>query len=883
MVLPSHVRTQAPWPRSEIWDKQALFFCFPLAYGAVLFERVVKLLSLFAWNNPKVVLWAVAMVTAVFGLVATQLTIDASILGSLNDQDPQVLRLKEIRKDFPSSGAMALLIEGAEEVRLQEAAEAAAQRLGALPQVSEATARIEPSSLVAWGVMSLDDEGYRELERVLRRTLGSLQVVSDEPDLGLNALISELRRPNPFRSEQQSAVILADQLDVLAGRGDRMVARHMAGLPVRNGWFATETGDLYVVDLRTILDPIANDVGSAAFAPLAEVGAQLSQEFPDVDFVFAGMSAVAAQDQEAVLARVLPLSSVSLLIVLALLWRLNRSFSALFVVGTSLVTALIWTFGLVHLVIGYASIMVMGFAYCYLASDDHAAHLLLRMNEELRDGASDEDAVAVAWVTAGRGVVVGGGTTALAFACMCLIDFKAAVHLGATAAMGTVCALFLMMTMLPALLRVTQPYRRLPDAPPSAGVIAGVVRWSQVNRRRVLIPALILTAFGAQQCQHIELETDLEEVMTRDLPAMNANKRLKERLGVSTEAVYLRAPAELRTRAAALEALPEVARVEGLHTLLPQDAHRRMQRNQSLIPVLNDIEAALPTTLDEHAYKQGLRDAREWVSTWTERGDSWSTLGAKAMASIDALEENTGAERVDRLEQMVTDTRQAITSETGNEASIPPEILARYRSEKGYLALIYPTDDRLDAVALTAFRGAVQGVDPEAAGGLFVVDYLLVGGMERMQLALCAILVVLAGFLVVDLRRPRWIVLALVPVVCGSFAGLGVVMAIGQPMTLVMLSAFPLLFGIGIDDGVHILHRYREGGRDMPAAIAQVGQAILFTTLSTAASFAVLLGLNHNGFRGLAILVIVGVFACFLSSITVIPALVTWVGVDDDA
>ena len=69
----------------------------------------------------------------------------------------------------------------------------------------------------------------------------------------------------------------------------------------------------------------------------------------------------------------------------------------------------------------------------------------------------------------------------------------------------------------------------------------------------------------------------------------------------------------------------------------------------------------------------------------------------------------------------------------------------------------------------------------------------------------------------------------------------------------------------------------------MPAAIAQVGQAILFTTVSTAASFAVLLGLNHNGFRGLAILVIVGVFTCFLSSVTVIPALVTWIGVDDDA
>ena len=36
------------------------------------------------------------------------------------------------------------------------------------------------------------------------------------------------------------------------------------------------------------------------------------------------MSAVAAQDQAAVLQRVLPLSTVSLVLVLFLLWRLNR-------------------------------------------------------------------------------------------------------------------------------------------------------------------------------------------------------------------------------------------------------------------------------------------------------------------------------------------------------------------------------------------------------------------------------------------------------------------------------------------------------------------------------------------------------------------------------
>jgi predicted RND superfamily exporter protein len=69
------------------------------------------------------------------------------------------------------------------------------------------------------------------------------------------------------------------------------------------------------------------------------------------------------------------------------------------------------------------------------------------------------------------------------------------------------------------------------------------------------------------------------------------------------------------------------------------------------------------------------------------------------------------------------------------------------------------------------------------------------------------------------------------------------------------------------DDGVHVLHRWREGDGALPEVIGQVGHAILFTTLSTALSFSVLLALNHNGFFGLAVLAMLGVGGCFLASI----------------
>ena len=163
-------------------------------------------------------------------------------------------------------------------------------------------------------------------------------------------------------------------------------------------------------------------------------------------------------------------------------------------------------------------------------------------------------------------------------------------------------------------------------------------------------------------------------------------------------------------------------------------------------------------------------------------------------------------------------------------------------------------------------------IDPQAAGGLFVVDYLLVGGVERMKGSLGLILLALLVMLFLDLRHPKQVVVALVPLLCGSIIGLGALLWLGRPITLVMLSAFPLIFGIGIDDGVHLLHGWREGG-DISRSASQIGAGIMFTSLSTALSFGVLLGLDHNGFEGLALLVIIGVATCFLASMTLLPVL----------
>ena len=233
----------------------------------ILFERLVHVLSVVAWRYPRRTVAWIAVVTAIFGAFALQLQIDASILGSLNDEDDQVVRLKEIRKAFPASGAMALLIEGDNANQLEEATLEAVERLRRLPQVASATARVDGQVLVSQGLLNLDDAGFSEVKQVLEETQSALRSAENPTDLGVSERVLSLMLPNPFLSTEQRAKTFVEQLEFMSGRGANQGAAKLAGLALDNGWIRSKADGLYVVDLRTTLDPITDDIGADALHP----------------------------------------------------------------------------------------------------------------------------------------------------------------------------------------------------------------------------------------------------------------------------------------------------------------------------------------------------------------------------------------------------------------------------------------------------------------------------------------------------------------------------------------------------------------------------------------------------------------------------------------
>ena len=104
----------------------------------------------------------------------------------------------------------------------------------------------------------------------------------------------------------------------------------------------------------------------------------------------------------------------------------------------------------------------------------------------------------------------------------------------------------------------------------------------------------------------------------------------------------------------------------------------------------------------------------------------------------------------------------------------------------------------------------------------------------------------------------------------------GLMAASGMKLSMMNFMAMPLIIGIGVDYGVHILHRYRiEGNGSVPLVMKFTGRAILLTSLTTMIGFGSMATGTHVGMAVFGLTLFFGVGACFISSSFILPAVIT--------
>jgi hypothetical protein len=208
-------------------------------------------------------------------------------------------------------------------------------------------------------------------------------------------------------------------------------------------------------------------------------------------------------------------------------------------------------------------------------------------------------------------------------------------------------------------------------------------------------------------------------------------------------------------------------------------------------------------------------------------------------------------------------------------ADLPPGLRERYVGRSGkWLLRVFARECLWDFEPLEHFTQQIRSVDPEVTGKPFgTVEGLkaMKGGLERAGLYAFA---VIALVLLVDFRRPARTLLALLPLVMAVLFSLGVLGLFGIPLNPANMIAFPLILGVGVDNGVHVLHDYLLQRRRGESPISHaIGRGVLVKALTTMIGFGTLMLSTERGLVGLGLILTLGVGCSMVTSLLILPAL----------
>ena len=112
-------------------------------------------------------------------------------------------------------------------------------------------------------------------------------------------------------------------------------------------------------------------------------------------------------------------------------------------------------------------------------------------------------------------------------------------------------------------------------------------------------------------------------------------------------------------------------------------------------------------------------------------------------------------------------------------------------------------------------------------------------------------------------------------VIFGLLMLFGLMGLLNIPLNPANMIVLPLILGIGIDDGVHVVHDFRrQAGRYRLSS--STATAVLITSLTTMVGFGSLMTAHHQGLQSLGRVLTIGVICCLLSSVVILPALLCW-------
>ena len=454
-------------------------------------------------------------------------------------------------------------------------------------------------------------------------------------------------------------------------------------------------------------------------------------------------------------------------------------------------------------------------------------------------------------------------------------------ELGVIAGIGMIIAFALSVTLLPALVCVAKPSGE--DEEVGYKSFAPIDRF--LEERRSLVLKIALGAAIVCACLMPFLRFDFNPLHLRSphVESMRALADLMKDPDRTPNTIDILTPslADADALAKRISALPEVSQAVTLSSFIPsdQDAKLAALSDASLLldPSINPFETTPPPT-DAETIKSLAETAAGLRAAAT--GDSGGAKNARRLADLldrlakagPELRTKAAATLMSPLGTVLDQLRSTLQAQAVTRESLPEDIRSDWVAADGRARIqVFPKGDSNDNANLRRFSKAVRAVAADAAGtpisiqeaGNTIVTAFLQAGLWSF-LAIIALLWAV-------LRRPKDVLLTMVPVVLTGLLTLGTCVVIFQPINFANIIALPLLFGIGVAFNIYFVMAWRAGATNLLQS--SLTRAVLFSGLTTGMAFGALILSSHPGTASMGKLLIISLFWTLVTALLFEPAL----------
>jgi hopanoid biosynthesis associated RND transporter like protein HpnN len=663
----------------------------------------------------------------------------------------------------------------------------------------------------------------------------------------------------------QSGKLKLDNLTYPMDRASDTIEDILAGRPASFSWQALAKGQpaephelRRLIDTRPILDFAAIEPGQAASDTIRETAAQLNLA-SKYQATVRLTGPVALNDEEfgTIKENIVLNESLTVLIVLGILWWALRSPKLIFAVFANMFVGLALTAAAGLLMVGTLNLISVYFAVLFVGLGvDFGIQFSVRYREERHVMGELRTALLTTGKHVGAPLTLAAAAVAAGFFSFLPTDYSGVSELGLIAGFGMLIAFFTSITLLPAMLYLLKPADE--REPVGFAALAPLDSFMERNRIAIIVITSVVVAAGLPLLYWLRFDFDPMHLRSPKVESVATYLELSKDPNAGVNAIEMLSPslAAAETAAAKLRQIPQVSRVVTLSSLVPDQQPEKLAMIKSAADKLNP--ALSPTDVQPTPTDAENVDAlKDEAGRLTEIAEGQTGPGAiaahrlsnnltKLAAASPEMRTQATAIFITPLKIALRLLSTSLKAEPVTVNSLPPQLVKDWRTPDGRTRVeIMPQSDVNNDKALRDFTRAVLAAEPTATGGpvailesarTVITAFFQAGGWALLSIAV---------LLWLTLGRIRDVLLTLGPLLLAGVVTLELCVILDMPRNFANIIALPLLLGVGVAFKIYYIMAWRAGQTNLLQSV--LTRAVTFSALATATAFGSLWFSSHPG------------------------------------